>query len=245
MAHGVLKYGMLPRLTTHRQIAMRVWTSVIRTGQKGRMSCVGQRQLRFMCTAAKEGEEKPKDTTPTSEETTSEDLKAKAVKLQQELESSQLKVKENNDKYLRALAEMENVRRRATKDVDIAKKFALQNFAKSLLDVADNLTRASDSVPKEMRTSSEEAHQHVKSLYEGVTMVERQLQTIFKTHAITQFAPSEGDGFNPNLHEATFEVPSPESAGTVAACTRTGYMYHERVLRPAEVGVHKKIPTGE
>ncbi len=148
--------------------------------------------------------------------------------------------KELKDKVLYTLAEMENVRTIARRDMESAKLFALQSFAKQLLDVADNLSRAIDSVPPEARDKKDETSGMLATLVEGVEMTDSQLQKVFGANKITKYG-APGDKFDPHLHDALFEY---EDAGKEAGCVgqvlKTGYKLNERVIRPAQVGTVKK-----
>ena len=161
-------------------------------------------------------------------------------KLTAELSEKTAQVKDLNDKLLRTLADMENLRERTRRQAETAEKFAIQGFCKDLLD-ADNLTRASATVdPEALETETDAANikSVLASLHEGVLMVEKQLMSTFGKHGVVKFDPAEGDPFNPNDHMALFNVPKGEKeAGTVAAVTKVGYKLHDRVIRPAEVGV--------
>ena len=162
-------------------------------------------------------------------------------KLTAELSEKTAQVKDLNDKLLRTLADMENLRERTRRQAETAEKFAIQGFCKDLLDVADNLARASATVdPETLETETDAANikNVLASLHEGVLMVEKQLMSTFGKHGVVKFDPAEGDPFNPNDHMALFNVPKGEKeAGTVAAVTKVGYKLHDRVIRPAEVGV--------
>ena len=145
-------------------------------------------------------------------------------------------VAELKDRVLRTLAEMENLRRRTTRDVEEARKFANTGFARDLLEVADNLGRALASVPPEARSQSE----FMKNLVMGVEMTERSLQSAFEKHQVRRIEPRRGERFDHNLHQAMFEVPTAElPAGTVAEVIQAGYVVADRLLRPALVGVAK------
>lgn len=145
------------------------------------------------------------------------------------------KVKEIDDKFKRALAEGENTRIRMRKQVDDAKIFAIQGFCKDLLDVADVLETALDSVPKEELSKSEA----LKALFTGVEMTDSQLQSVFRRHGLVKLNPI-GEKFNPNEHHALFEaVEEGKEPGTVAVVTKIGYKLHDRTVRPAMVGVVK------
>lgn len=140
------------------------------------------------------------------------------------------------DKYKRALAEGENIRARLTKQINDAKLFGIQGFCKDLLDVADVLGKATESVPKDEIT---EKNPHLKSLYEGLIMTEAQLQKVFKKHGLVSLNPID-EKFDPNQHEALFqqEVEGKEP-GTIVVVSKIGYKLHERIVRPALVGVAK------
>lgn len=133
------------------------------------------------------------------------------------------------------MADNENVRVRMRREVNDAKQYGIQNFVKDLLEVADVLGKATESVPKDAL----ESNSHLKSLYEGLQMTEAQLLSVFKRYGITQINPL-GEKFNPNQHEALFEFQDPsKEPGTVGNVTKIGYKLHERVVRPAMVGVIK------
>ncbi|XP_060084612.1 grpE protein homolog 1, mitochondrial-like isoform X1 [Ylistrum balloti] len=142
------------------------------------------------------------------------------------------------DKYIRALAETENVRQRMKKQVDDAKIFGIQGFCKDLLEVADILGKATESVPKE---EVKDENIHLKNLFQGLTMTESQLLKVFNKHGLEQITPAEGEKFDPFIHEAMFEVPTAnqEAASTIAVTTKVGYKLSDRTIRPALVGVFK------
>lgn len=158
------------------------------------------------------------------------------------LKSKDGEIKDMKDKVLRIYAEMENIIARTKRESENSKKYAVQNFSKSLLDVADNLARAS-SVVKEsfskIDTSKDSAGAVplLKTLLEGVDMTEKQLAEVFKKFGVEKFDPLNEE-FDPNRHCAVFQIPDPSKPpGTVASVVKVGYMLHDRVLRPAEVGV--------
>jgi molecular chaperone GrpE len=138
------------------------------------------------------------------------------------------------DQALRALAEAENVRRRTQKDADDARKFAVATFARDLLAVADNLGRALQAIPPEKRAGGELA-----TLYSGIELTERELASAMERNGIKPVDP-KGERFDPNLHQAMFEVEDSTAApGTVLQVIARGYTIHGRLLRPAMVGVAK------
>jgi molecular chaperone GrpE len=141
---------------------------------------------------------------------------------------------EAQDKLLRALAETENVRRRAQRERSDAEKYGLAKFAGDLLSVADNLRRALDSLPE-----SEAPDDRTRSLLAGVAATERELLAAFERHGLKRIDP-RGDRFDHNFHQAVFEVEnSGRPAGTVVEVLQPGYVVHDRLLRPAMVGVAK------
>jgi molecular chaperone GrpE len=152
-----------------------------------------------------------------------------------EAEAAQLK-----DQLLRALAEAENTRRRARKEVEDTAKYAVANLAKDLLAAPDNLRRALDNIPAERR----QADALLDRLAKGVELVERDLHAIFERYGITKFEPL-GQPFDHNLHQALFEVPTADHpAGTVVQVLAPGYLISDRLLRPAMVAVAKAPGAG-
>ena len=139
------------------------------------------------------------------------------------------------DQTMRALAEVENTRRRAQKDREEASKYGVTNFARDLLSVADNLRRALDSLPE----NTDVLDPAVKNVIEGVEATERELLRAFEKHQIKILDP-QGDIFNPTYHEVMFETPGTgQPGGTVIQVIEKGYTLHDRLLRPARVGVAK------
>ena len=148
------------------------------------------------------------------------------------------------DKYLRLAAEMDNLRRRTERDVKDAKSYSVAGFARDMLAVSDNLRRALDAIPAEAL----EADGGLKALAEGVEMTERSMLAALERHGVRKLEPV-GEKFDPNFHQAMFEVPNADVANnTVVQVVQDGYVIGERVLRPAMVGVAKggpKAPAGE
>jgi molecular chaperone GrpE len=143
---------------------------------------------------------------------------------------------EARDKMLRTLAEMENLRKRTSREVADARTYGITGFARDVLDIADNLQRALDALPAEAR---EAADPGLKALIEGVELTERSLLNTLEKNGVKKFDPS-GEKFDPNFHQAMYEVPDPSvPAGTVVQVMQSGFMIGERVLRPALVGVSK------
>lgn len=152
-------------------------------------------------------------------------------------------VQAKND-VLYAKAEVENVRRRLEQQAEERGKYAVVNFAKDILSVADNLRRALDAVPADFRDTSEMAN----TLSVGVEMTERELLSTLERFGIRP-VPAQGERFDPNLHQAMMEMEDANvPAGTVVLVMQAGYQIHDRLLRPALVGVSKggpKAPQGE
>ena len=143
------------------------------------------------------------------------------------------------DKLLRLMADMENLRRRTEREVADARTYAVANFARDMLNVADNVRRAIESVPAEASRSAEGAF---KGLIDGIDLTERDLLKTLERHGVKKLEP-QGQKFDPNLHQAMFEVPNPEVPnGTVVQVVQSGYVIGERVLRPALVGIAKGGP---
>jgi molecular chaperone GrpE len=143
------------------------------------------------------------------------------------------------DKFLRLMADMENLRRRTEREVADARTYAVANFARDMLNVADNVRRAIESVPDEARRTAEGAF---KGLIDGIDLTERDLLKTLERHGVKKLEP-EGQKFDPNVHQAMFEVPNPDVPnGTVVQVVQTGYVIGDRVLRPALVGVAKGGP---
>ena len=140
-----------------------------------------------------------------------------------------------NQDVLYARAETQNVRRRMEKDVSDARAYAATGFARDILSVADNLSRAVDAIPEDLREDSK-----FKGLVAGIQATQRELDKVFGQHGITRVA-AVGLPLDPNQHQAMMEVPTDDAeAGTVVQEMQSGYMIRDRLLRPAMVGVAKK-----
>jgi len=142
------------------------------------------------------------------------------------------------DRLLRTLAEMENLRRRTEREVADARVYGITGIARDVVGAADNLRRALDAA----RDAGGMPDGPAKSLLEGVELTERELQKALEKHKVIRFEP-KGAKFDPNFHQAMFEVPDPHvPAGSVVQVVQSGYMIGDRVLRPALVGVSKGGP---
>ncbi|MEO0982555.1 MAG: nucleotide exchange factor GrpE [Pseudomonadota bacterium] len=138
------------------------------------------------------------------------------------------------DKLLRSLAEVDNVRKRAQKQVSDERVYAIEKFAGDLLSVSDNLARALEAVTDEVRANLSEAG---KGLLEGVEMTEKELHAVLARHGVKAIDAAPGAAFDPNQHQAVSQIPSEHPSGTVAAPFQSGWKIGERVLRAAMVAV--------
>ena len=147
-------------------------------------------------------------------------------------------VAQEKERALRALAEAENTRRRALKDREDAGKYAISRFARDLLDVLDNFSRAMDSVPEDLK----EVDERINAVITGVESVQNDMLKIFTSHGIQKIEPLD-ERFDPNFHEVMFEAPgSGKPEGVVIQVIEPGYVISGRLLRPARVGVAKGDP---
>lgn len=166
---------------------------------------------------AEEQAVRQEDDTPPSPEAEIEDLRAERDALQ--------------DKFMRALADAENARKRAQKDRMEAENYGGSKFARDMLPVFDNMKRAVESATDEQRKAA-------SALIEGVELTMRELLNVFTKHGIRVIDPQVGDKFDPQHHEAMFEAPVPGTkAGEIIQVSAQGFMLHDRILRPAQVGV--------
>lgn len=148
-----------------------------------------------------------------------------------EVDSLRAERDEYKDKFMRALADAENARKRADKQRREAENYGGSKLARDVLPVYDNMKRALDLVTDEHR-------QQVGAVLEGVELTMRELLNVFKKHGIDLISPQVGDRFDPQVHEAMFEAPVPGTkAGDIIQVSAEGFMLHERLLRPAQVGV--------
>ncbi|WP_439365093.1 nucleotide exchange factor GrpE [Bradyrhizobium sp. DASA03005] len=152
------------------------------------------------------------------------------------VETLQKEAAEARDRMLRTLAEMENLRRRTSKEVADARLYGITGFARDVLDIADNLQRALDAVPAEARAAADPG---LIALIEGVELTERSLLNALEKHGVKKLDPL-GQKFDPNFHQAMYEVPDASvPSATVVQIMQAGYTIGDRVLRPALVGVAK------
>jgi molecular chaperone GrpE len=143
---------------------------------------------------------------------------------------------EYKDKLLRTLAEMENLRKRTEREVSDARQYGIAGFARDVLAVADNMHRALATIDEAQRAATDPT---VQAMIEGIELTERELMKSLEKNGVKQFTP-QGEKFDPNLHQAMYEVPDASvAAGTVVQVMQPGYMIGDRMLRPAMVAVAK------
>ena len=147
---------------------------------------------------------------------------------------------EANDAKLRALAEVENMRRRMEKEKQENARYGASNLAKGLFSVLDNFDRALMASPKDLKNKKDIEKNYI-SLHEGVELTVKEILTALKQNGIEVISPSKGDIFDHNVHQAMLEVPTNEfEPGCVCEVLQSGYKIYDRLLRPAMVGVSKK-----
>jgi molecular chaperone GrpE len=167
-----------------------------------------------------------------------EDTASPAIDPAQESAALAKEVTDLRDKLLRTLAEMENLRRRTEREVADSRTYAITGFARDLVGVADNIRRALDAAAD----SGVVLEGPAKALVDGVELTERELLKVLDKNGVKKFDP-QGQKFDPNLHQAMFEVPDARvPSGSVVQVIQPGYMIGDRVLRPAMVGVSKGGP---
>lgn len=154
--------------------------------------------------------------------------------LAEQVQSLEKERDELKDNLLRALAETDNVRKRANRQIEDARLYAVEKFARDLLNVSDNLARAVESVPLESRGIMTDA---VKTALEGVELTQKELVSVLSRHGVTAIDAAPGAGFDPALHQAVTQVPSEHPAGSVAQLFQSGWRIGDRTLRAAMVAV--------
>ncbi|CZT06688.1 hypothetical protein WAI453_006031 [Rhynchosporium graminicola] len=195
------------------------------------------RQGATRCYSSEPEAEKDEDVKKDEKSTEAEDP------LKKELEAKNKEILDLKDRYLRSVAEFRNLQERTKRDMQSAKDFAIQKFAKDLVESIDNLDRALEMVPQE-KINAAEKDENVKdllALYDGLKMTEGILMNTLKKHGLERFDPSvESEKFNPNEHEATFMTPMQgKEDNTVFLTQQKGFKLNGRILRAAKVGVVK------
>ncbi len=169
---------------------------------------------------------------PTKKSHKIDDSKIRIKTLEEQLDRTK-------DQMIRALADAENTRKRAVKERQNASKYAISNFARDIINVADNLHRALEAIPEEILKEFPQ----VKNLVSGIEATERELIRCFEKNGIGKLEPLN-EKFDPNFHEVMFEAPMPEKEnGTIIQIIEPGYIINGRILRPAKVGIAKNSET--
>ena len=151
------------------------------------------------------------------------------------IEELEVELAKSKDQTLRALAELENTRKRAQKDREDASSYGISKFARDLLNVSDNLRRALEAVPEDLQ----EVDDRIPNILTGIEATERELLKVFEQNGIQKIEPLD-ERFDPNFHEVMFEAPMPDKPnGTVIQVVEAGYVLKGRLLRAAKVGVAK------
>ena len=149
----------------------------------------------------------------------------------EELEALRAERDDMRDRFMRALADAENARKRGDRDRREAEQYGGSKLARDMLPVYDNLTRA-------LEAANDETRAQAAALIEGLELTLRELTNVLKKHGVTEINPAIGDAFDPQLHQAMFEAPLPGTkAGQIIQVMGVGFMLHDRLLRPAQVGV--------
>lgn len=211
-----------------------------------------EQQRKFSTTPLRKQEKQQEQQQPSKEEKKPEEKNwnpnvAKIEQLQKDLDAKNARIKELEQKVLYALADQENTRRIAKQDVEKSSKFATSGFAKSLIDVADNLARALETsgTPEVQQLLTErpdaKSTKLLKIIFQGVEMTNTNLHKIFVNNGVTKIESSVGTPFDPKFHDGLQIVPLQGTAkpNTVAMLIKQGYTMHERVLRPSAVAVYE------
>jgi molecular chaperone GrpE len=169
-----------------------------------------------------------------ADELTSEELELSDLEAfieSEELAALRIERDELKDRFMRALADAENARKRGDRDRREAEQYGSTRLARDLLPVYDNLRRALDAVPEELKVQA-------SAFAEGVELTLRELTNVMTKHGVKPISPAVGDLFDPQMHQAMFEAPLPGTrAGQIIQVMTEGFLLHDRLLRPAQVGV--------
>ncbi|KAI5291294.1 Mitochondrial matrix cochaperone [Ascosphaera aggregata] len=233
-----------PRFSFCQSQALRNQSHLLRSSVSISRIVAGRR---WASTESKEGE-------ATKEEEKKQEIKEETLeeKLRKEIEEKNKEIIALKDKYLRSVADFQNLQGRAERDIAASKQFGIQKFAADLLDSIDNLDRALNAVPADKLVPTEDgANKELIELHSGLKMTERVLFATLKKHGVERYDPmepvegSEGKAqkFDPALHEATFQTPMPgKEDGDVMYTQSKGFMLNGRVLRVSEDSESPRIP---
>jgi molecular chaperone GrpE len=176
----------------------------------------------------------PEDGTVVAEAPPEASAEERVASLTKQLATAEKERDEVNDRLLRALAETENVRKRANRQITEERAYAVEKFARDLLNVSDSLSRAIDSLPERERSLLHEAG---RNAFDGIELTQKELVTVLSRHGVTPVNAQPGAGFDPAMHQAVTQIPSPHPAGSIAELFQAGWRIGERTLRPAMVAV--------
>lgn len=214
-----------------RHVGMR--PQMMRSLQHTRPFHLSQSRWNDKAEEAKEGEADKAEEKAEAKEEKKEEKKEKTP--EEIIKEKDAEIADMKNKYMTSLAEMQNLRTRTQKDVSSAKKYGGQEFAKSILDVADNITMALNAT----KADATDENPKLKSFYEGVEMTQAVLLKALEKNSVTRMK-SLGEKFDPNFHDGMFQYDDPEQEpGTIGQVVKDGYMISDRVLRPAQVGTIK------
>ena len=167
----------------------------------------------------------------TLEELAAEEPTEGEIAADEALEALRAERDDMRDRFMRALAETENLRKRSERDRRDAEKYGGTKLARDMLPVYDNLARALEAADEDTRKAK-------AALFDGIELTMRELLNVFSKHGIEIIEPAVGERFDPQIHQAMFEAPLPGTkAGDIIQVSQAGFMIHERLLRPAQVGV--------
>ena len=176
----------------------------------------------------------PDDDTIVAEPAPGPTPEQRIASLSAQLATAEKERDEVNDRLLRALAETENVRKRANRQITEERTYAVEKFARDLLNVSDSLSRAISSLPERERALLHEAG---RNAFDGVELTQKELVTVLSRHGVTAIDAGPGAAFDPALHQAVTQIPSPHPAGSIAELFQSGWRLGDRTLRPAMVAV--------
>ncbi|MFV9875719.1 MAG: nucleotide exchange factor GrpE [Rickettsiales endosymbiont of Dermacentor nuttalli] len=177
-----------------------------------------------------------KENEPSSEESNTESLENIQQEEQNIIAAFEQEITTLKDQLLRAVAETENVRRRAEKQYEEASKFAITNFARDLINAMENLYRTTEFTS----SNGETLPQEVKAIIEGIEMTQKEFVSVFEKHGLKRIVPARGEKFDHNIHQAVAHIEDPElESSLIVQIVQAGYILKERLLRPAMVSVSK------
>jgi molecular chaperone GrpE len=176
----------------------------------------------------------PEDGTVVAEAPPEPTAEERVASLTKQLATAEKERDEYNDRLLRALAETENVRKRANRQITEERAYAVEKFARDLLNVSDSLSRAIDSLPERERSLLHEAG---RIAFDGIELTQKELVTVLSRHGVTPVNAQPGAAFDPAMHQAVTQIPSPHPAGSIAELFQAGWRIGDRTLRPAMVAV--------